>query len=119
VIHLFSASLPLPSPSILDRLRFDFFRFFERYSHGNKPYYSAGLTSGALEHASHALIQITPIIVLLAVEQGRRSEGAISGSSPAIKYSEKHPLPMVPEGGLFDMVYQHIELFFRSERLQQ
>ncbi|EKX52352.1 hypothetical protein GUITHDRAFT_102255 [Guillardia theta CCMP2712] len=96
-----------------------YIQFFERYSHGNKPYYSAGLTSGALEHASHALIQITPIIVLLAVEQGRRSEGAISGSSPAIKYSEKHPLPMVPEGGLFDMVYQHIELFFRSERLQQ
>ena len=86
MIHLFSPSLPLLSPSLLDRRSFYFFRFFERYSHGNKPYYSAGLTSGALEHASNGLIQITPIIVLLAVEQGRRSEGVLSGSSPAIKY---------------------------------
>eukprot|EP00960_Hanusia_phi_P068015 766751-Hanusia_phi.AAC.8 len=34
-----------------------YIQFFERYAHGNKPYYSAGLSSGALEHGSNALFQ--------------------------------------------------------------
>eukprot|EP00291_Cryptomonas_curvata_P016543 CAMPEP_0172154848 /NCGR_PEP_ID=MMETSP1050-20130122/2276_1 /TAXON_ID=233186 /ORGANISM="Cryptomonas curvata, Strain CCAP979/52" /LENGTH=333 /DNA_ID=CAMNT_0012823637 /DNA_START=1169 /DNA_END=2170 /DNA_ORIENTATION=+ len=97
--------------------------FFERYSRGNKPYYSAGIGKASFEATSTALVQIVPLIIFLLQQEefrdGRlfRGEGKYSYSN--LQYSTRHASARVIADSIFDVVYQYIELFFRSEKLQQ
>mmetsp|Transcript_91856 Transcript_91856/g.148291 ORF Transcript_91856/g.148291 Transcript_91856/m.148291 type:complete len:701 (-) Transcript_91856:59-2161(-) len=46
--------------------------YFDRYALGNKPYYSAGQGKGASEHTSRALVQITPLVTYLSMQEELR-----------------------------------------------
>lgn len=85
-----------------------YIEFFERFSQGNKPYYSAGMGNGAAEMTSIALVHITPIIVFLIVQEDERDRLIILGDGrfaySNLRYSSRHASPCVIANGIHDTV---------------
>uniref|UniRef100_A0A6T8MTR4 ADP-ribosylglycohydrolase n=1 Tax=Hemiselmis andersenii TaxID=464988 RepID=A0A6T8MTR4_HEMAN len=96
--------------------------FFERYSRGNKPYYSAGMGKAATEAVSLGLVMVTPLLVYLSVQEELRDALIAKGegrySFYNLQYSARHASPLVVENSMQDVVYQFVELFFRTETMQ-
>lgn len=96
--------------------------FFERYARGNKPYYSAGMGKGATEATSLGLVLVTPLLVYLSVQEELRDALIAKGEGRycfyRLQYSARHASPHIVEHSMLDVVYQFIELFFRTEKMQ-